>query len=232
MPNIHTLVFDIETAAFPFESYSETDRDYLLKYADDDDDKDLAIKRLNLYAMTAQVVSIGLLDVERGKGKVFYQPQTASVEGRKPLLSEAEAASVTFEEMTEGEILTRFWDAAKNYSQFVSFNGNKFDVPFLNLRSALLRIRPSKNILSKFRTSEPHTDLLSELTYHGATRKFNLEFYCNRFGVTNPKDPSIHGEHINQMFTEGRTLDIAESCWRDCLATSELYAVWKAYLKF
>jgi uncharacterized protein YprB with RNaseH-like and TPR domain len=44
----------------------------------------------------------------------------------------------------ETELLTQFWDVAKNYDSVVTFNGRGFDVPFIYLRSALLNVPISK----------------------------------------------------------------------------------------
>ncbi len=56
------LIFDIETCSYPFESLSESQREYLLKYADKETDpikketmKDEAIRYTSLYPFTAKM---------------------------------------------------------------------------------------------------------------------------------------------------------------------------------
>ena len=53
------IIFDIETCSYPFESLSETQREYLLKYADKEIDptkkeamKDEAIRYTSLYPVS------------------------------------------------------------------------------------------------------------------------------------------------------------------------------------
>ncbi len=74
------LIFDIETCSYPFESLSETQREYLLKYADKEIDstkkeamKDEAIRYTSLYPFTAKCIAIGMYDVEKEKSYVYYE---------------------------------------------------------------------------------------------------------------------------------------------------------------
>ena len=128
------------------------------------------------------------------------------------------------------------------YQAVVTFNGRNFDCPFLMLRSAVLGIRPSINMMAGTRwefkvggstgdrySGAEHIDLLDKLTFNagfdkvGATRKFNLNFYTKSFGIASPKSQTIAGDKVPIFYAEGRTREIAEYCMRDVRATSELY---------
>ncbi len=99
------------------------------------------------------------------------------------------------------------------------------------LRSALLGIRPSRDLMIGTRYQTPHhVDLLEELTYHGTTRKFNLDFYCKSFGVESPKSHGITGYDINDYFRAKRYAEIADYCLGDVVATAQLYKKWKDLL--
>jgi hypothetical protein len=74
------LVFDIETVGMPLESFDEAQQQYLLKWAEREETPELQhrkreelISQFNLYPFTAQVVAIGMLNVESRKGRVYYQ---------------------------------------------------------------------------------------------------------------------------------------------------------------
>src|SRR3989304_6290397 len=76
------IVFDIETCSFPFESLSESQQEYLLRYAEKETDErikeikvDDAIRFTSLYPFTAKIVSIGIYDVEKEKSYVYYESE-------------------------------------------------------------------------------------------------------------------------------------------------------------
>jgi len=82
-----------------------------------------------------------VLDYERDKSVVYFQAPDADVK-------EFEEENITFKPMTEKDMLEHFWQGVAEYDEFISFNGRTFDVPFLMIRSAVYRIRPTKNLMS------------------------------------------------------------------------------------
>nr|BAL56647.1 hypothetical conserved protein [uncultured Acetothermia bacterium]BAL59316.1 hypothetical conserved protein [Candidatus Acetothermum autotrophicum] len=222
------LVFDIETVALPLESFDEAQQQYLLKWAEREETperqqrkREELIAQLNLYPFTAQVVAIGMLNVESHKGRVYYQAPTKESWRSEDTLIEYESGSET-------EILKKFWEDVRSYKQLITFNGRGFDCPFLMLRSALLGIKPSRNLMLA-RSDAEHIDLLEKLTFYGAIRKFNLDFYCKAFGIPSPKE-RLSGPQINTLFAEGKYREIAEYCFDDVRATAELYRLWREFL--
>jgi hypothetical protein len=67
------IIFDIETVGKDFESLDTTIQEYLLRYAETDDEKEEIKDRLSFYPLTAEIVTIGLLEPESQKGFVFFQ---------------------------------------------------------------------------------------------------------------------------------------------------------------
>ena len=140
----------------------------------------------------------------------------------------------------EKQLLEKFWSILKKYhnAHLISFNGRNFDAPFIMLRSALLKVRPYRNLMSGTKFNYPqHTDLIDELTFYnpsqyGATRRFNFDFYTRAFGIKSPKSQDIDGSKVSEYFAQGRISEIAEYCLRDVTATWELFLLWKEYLKF
>ena len=223
------IVFDIETCAYPFESLAENQREYLLRYADKEPDPekrqimiDDAVRYTSLYPYTSKCIVIGIYDIEKEKSYVYYESQ-------KKEEWTSEDGKVQYKGLPEKEILESFWRIAKQVDQFITFNGRNFDVPFVMIRSAMLGVKVSKNLMG-YRYSDEHIDLLEQFTFYGLTRKFNLDFYCQSFGIESPKSKDISGMEVKNLYEAGRIKDIAVYCAEDVNATSKLYKIWNEYL--
>lgn len=225
------LVFDIETVGFDFASLADSQKEYLLRYAEKEPDEKLrakkideAIRYLSLYPFTAKVIAIGLYHTEMEKALVLYE----SEKNEKNVVSDDE--HVVYKALSEEEMLKTFWEYAAKVEKFISFNGRNFDIPFLMLRSAVLKIKPTVNFLgSRFDTSK-HIDLLEQFTFYGLIKKFNLDFYCHAFGIESPKSKGVSGMEVKQLYEAGKIKEIAVYCGEDIRATYELYKIWDEYL--
>ena len=224
------IVLDIETCAYPFESLTESQQEYLLRYAEKETDlgkkqeqTDQAIRYTSLYPLTAKCVVIGIYDIDKKKSFVYY-------ESDEPEEWSSEDEQVHYKGLTEPEMLKSFWKIVKVTDQVVTFNGRNFDLPFLMIRSAMLKIKPSKNLIKKRYDNSSHIDLVEQFTFYGLTRKFNLDFYCNTFGIESPKTKEISGMEVKNLYEAGRLKDIATYCSRDIYATYQLYKIWDEYL--
>ena len=175
------IVFDIETSAYPFESLSESQQEYLLRYAEKESDPDKKEKQINeairytaLYPLTAKCIAIGILDVEKEKSFVYYES-----EEKKEWFSEDK--KVHYKGLPEVEMLESFWRIIEVTDKVITFNGRNFDIPFLMIRSAMLKIKPSRNLVGRRYDTSSHIDLLEQFTFYSLTRKFNLDF---NYGVS------------------------------------------------
>ena len=219
------IVIDIETIGFNFEDYDEKSQEYLLKYSQTEEEKEEAKNKLALYPMTGEVVAIGMLNPKTLKGYALFQNQNSGTE-------KFEEEGVIYEAGSEKEILEKFWDLAKSYDRVVTFNGRAFDIPFLMLRSAINKVRVSKNWMSYRFDYRQHCDLLEQLTFYGATRKFNLDFYAKAFGIKSPKEGGVNGSKVEGLYQKKEFTKIAKYCIGDVVATKELYNYWDKYLRF
>lgn len=224
------IVFDIETCCYPFESFTESQQEYLLRYAEKEKTEELrvekreeAIRFTSLYPFTASVVAIGIYDVEKEKSFVYYNQDPGEE-------FTSEDNNIRFKGLSEEEMLKSFWRIIDVTDQVITFNGKNFDAPFLMLRSAMLKVKPSKNLVGKRFDSSNHIDLLEQFTFFGLTRKFNLDFYCNAFGIVSPKSKGITGMDVQNLYEAGRVKDIAAYCGDDIFATYQLYKIWNEYL--
>lgn len=222
--NMNTFIIDIETIPIYFDSLDEGSKHYLMKWSDSEEEKQTMKDQMALWAPTNIIVAIGILQVEKQRGAVYFQAPMKSVQ---PF----EENGIKFSAGTEREILERFWKVIIHAHRFVTFNGRGFDCPVLTLRSAMLKVESTKNLMPHRYYTDQHIDLLDQLTFYGAHRKFNLHTFCKAFGIESPKDKGITGHDIKLLFEEKKYEDIARYCLGDLKATGELYLRWKDYLK-
>lgn len=243
---MQSLVFDIETVPLSFdESFDDTQKEYLLRNCKTEEEIETQKRFGALNPLLGRIVCIGIYIPESKKGAALYLDSTDAED-----TIEHDDMQIKYKSFAdEAELLTHFWQGLeeRRYQSFISFNGRNFDCPFLMLRSAVLGVRPSINLMSgtrwTFRVTGKnyeveHVDLADKLVFgngfdkNGAMRKFNLDFYTKAFGVSSPKSGGITGYEVPQFFAEGRSREIAEYCMRDVRSTGELYEKWQALLKF
>lgn len=244
------FVFDIETVGFPIDHFDEAQQEYLLRGAQTDEERAKKVREFSLAALTAKIVCIGIVVMEWQPGsepKNVWQgalvlDETLEAGEKKRMDLPGGTVAYAFDEPT---MLAAFWKTLGKYfdnAHLVSFNGKEFDAPFLMLRSAACRVRPSKKIVDidkSWDKTKKHIDLLKELTFNayganmsGATRKYNFDFYARAFGIPSPKSEGVHGGNVGEYYAKGRTEEIADYCMRDVHATWELFRYWHEYLDF
>ena len=219
------IIVDIETVGFDFETYDAKSQEYLLKFAETDEEREDVKKKLSLYPLTGEIVAIGMLNPDTMRGTVLFQDKNS----KTPKLEEGD---IVYESGNESEILEKFWDIVKTYDQVITFNGRGFDAPYLMLRSAVHKIRATKNMMGYRYDYKEHCDLMEQMTFYSATRKFSLDFYAKSFGIKSSKDEGIDGSKVGDFYAKGKFMDIARYCFRDLVATKELYDYWDRYLRF
>ena len=230
-----TLIFDIETVGEAWEDLDESTQATLTRWADrtarDDHERNALyadIKAgLGFSPLTGAIVAIGLYDLERRQGAVYYQGAGDE--------ADTTVGDYTLKERTEREMLADFWEGARSYDTFVTFNGRSFDVPFLLLRSIAAHVKPTADLMrGRYlyqQTHIRHVDLLDQLTFYGAMhRKPNLHLFCRAFGIASPKTAGVAGDDVAGLFYEKRFEDIARYNVRDVVATTALYEKWLEYL--
>jgi len=233
LENRKTLVFDLEVVAHNFVTHFDVEtKAYLLKYAKTDEDKQNVIDSLVFNPFTSRIVAIGMLDYREDKGCVLLNT------GKKMDI-ESPKENINYICDDEETIIKTFWKTLKDkeYNLFVTFNGREFDCPFIMLRSLILKIKPTFNLMSgsDFTFKDYHIDLLKELTFNrhsptGARRKFNLDFYCNQLGIKSPKSIGVSGDKVGGLFENKDYATLADYCIGDVIAEAELLKVWNKIL--
>jgi len=219
---MRTVIFDIETIPVDFDNFSENQKEYLLKFAKNEEEKEKTLAQFALWAPTNKIIAIGMLVVETGKGAVYFQSKNEK--------SDWIENNIKYSIGTEKEILEKFWQAIKYADRFVTFNGRGFDCPVIMLKSAMLGVKPTKNLMPYRYASNIHIDLLEQLTFYSSYRKFNLDLYCTAFNIKSPKTEDMNGHEVFPMFKRGDYEKIAKYCAGDLFATRELFLKWEKYL--
>ena len=225
------LIFDIETIGVDFNSLDDKSREFLLKFAETPEEEEETKDRLSFSPLTGEVVAIGILNPDTDKGAVYFRDPAGKLE--KESKDDIQYTPCA----TEKEVLKEFWQTAALYDQFVTFNGRGFDSPFLIVRSAIHKIKPTKNLMpnryesDQFGKTITHVDLLDRLTFFGSVRrKMNLHMWCRAFDIESPKTKGITGDDVGRLFKDKKYVEIAQYCAGDLWATKELFNYWEKYI--
>lgn len=226
-----TLVFDIETVGANWQDFDETTKQVLTRWIEktskNEQERDALLAslkaELGFSPLTGFIVAIGVYDVERKRGVVYY----TGLGEEDDFVSE----EFTYKQRSESEMLTEFWEGAKHYDTFVTFNGRSFDAPFLFHRSLAHDISPTKNLLEGRYPSQQritrHVDLQDELTFFGAMmRRPSLHLFCWAYGIKSSKE-EVGGDDVAELFHSKKFRDIALYNAKDVVATTELYKKWQ-----
>ena len=160
------LIFDIETIGENFDELDSATQEVLTKWIKKDSESEeeniKALEELKsglgFSPLTGQIVAIGVLDYDKNQGVVYFQAPGEN-------FKEFQEENITFKPCTEKEMLENFWKGSEKYNEFITFNGRGFDAPFLAVRSAVHKIKSSKDLmsnryLSSQRFGATHIDLL------------------------------------------------------------------------
>lgn len=232
------LIFDIETIGENYDELDEITQEVLTRWIRKESQNEEEYRAalddlkngLGFSPLTGEIVVIGVFDSEKNKGAIYYQAP-------KQKNKDFEEDNVVYRQCSEKEMLEKFWEGAKQYKEFVSFNGRAFDVPFIIARSAVHKIKQTKDLmynryLSSQKSNAMHIDLQDQLTFYGAMRKKGgLHLWCRAFGIRSPKSEGVTGDDVGKLFKQKEYLKIAKYNSGDLYATNDLYNYWKEYIR-
>lgn len=239
MSTQQTLILDIETIGEDYEALDKATQESLTRWikkeSASEEEYKIALEDLKtglgFSPLTGSVAAIGILDFYKDEGAVYFQAPGVRYE-------ELKEGGISFKAMEEKEMLAKFWEVARKYQIFVTFNGRTFDMPFLFIRSAIHGVRPSKDLmrgryLYQNNPDALHIDLLEQLTFYGATRrKGSLHLWSRAFGIESPKAAGVTGDDVGPLFKKKKFLEIAKYNVGDLRATRALYEKWRTLLSF
>lgn len=208
------VAWDIETCPIPFEALSEPQKDrreseinQLREQSPDANEEVLSRQACSFHPHLGWICCISAV---RGGDEIVETPKswTASFPGE------------------ESDLLDRFWadvyaigrhhDKNRKPLQWVTFNGKRFDVPFLTARTVVNGLAPTRqDLINTYPYDpEPHADLMGVWP----RSSYSLEGLCGFLGVETPKD-EIDGSMVAELTRESRMDEVAEYCEGDAIAT-------------
>lgn len=156
-------------------------------------------ERFGLDPDCCRIVALGYYDVGYGEPTVYLMK----------------------DEFEEREQLKLFWASYdKHYTRLVTFNGIKFDLPVLLMRSLYLDVdHPEIVIAPPWKTS--HIDLWQKLSLDGARKDVHsLAFYARRLGIGTLD--KVNGADIARLAAEEKWDEIHAHCLSDIGLTHAL----------
>lgn len=128
-------------------------------------------------------------------------------------------------------MLEDFFEGARSYDTFVTFNGRAFDVPFLLHRAAINRVPALPELMEGRYLNQQHAvrhvDLAEQLTFYGAmSRRPPLHLFCRAYGIESPKSHGVEGDDVARLFLEEQYREIAQYNAAAVRATTLLYERW------
>ncbi len=230
-----TLIIDIETVGEEWDSFDAVTKDVLTRWLHKTttDKEEYQAKLddikngLGFSPLTGFVVALGVYDLERKQGTVYYQNSGEATDER--------IGSFWYRARSETAMLAEFWEGVAQYETIVTFNGRMFDIPFLLHRSVANTVVPTVDLMRyRYLTQQIppyHVDLADQLTFYGAmTKRPSLHMFCRAYGIESPKSHGVAGDDVAALFAQGRSRDIAVYNTHDLLATALLYEKWRTYL--
>ncbi len=217
------VVVDVETVAPNWDELPGSTRAYMAERArkraqwdheDSGDPEESAASRLALELGLAQIVAIGMWNVDENRGLVLLNGDAARVDGAQVVTG------------TEEGILAHFWSVLAQFRKLrvVTFNGRMFDGPQLMVRSSQLGVPCLKNLVPYRYDLSDHCDLADALTFQGALRGgYTLDYWCERYGIVSPKADGVTGADVTRLYLAGELDAIGAYVLRDVQAEGELY---------
>ena len=202
--NDNYVTVDIETV--PREDVDSEAVQYLLDRAEKRDmDDPMLATQLGM----AKIVAIGAERNESWPNAMVVAPGWKGTEHVRAYADEA-------------SMLGDFWRSLGK-ARLVTFNGRGFDGPMLALRSAMLGVRPTRNLVGYRFDIGDHCDLADVLLWQGSVRdRYSLDYWCRVLGVESPKK-GMGGSMVAEAYEAKRYEDIGEYVRGDAHSTGEVY---------
>ena len=142
-----------------------------------------------------------------------------------------DAPPIIFVDTDEKQLLDRFWAHLRDKEprRIVTYNGYRFDIPFIMIRSYINGIQPQldidRNRWNMLNEESNHFDCLWALA--GMNDEFaniSLEVACLIFGIEVPSDYDIlTGKDVERAYKRNDIEGIKRHCEYDIMLTEQLY---------
>lgn len=123
---------------------------------------------------------------------------------------------------SEKEMLTKFWQIAKDADLFIGHNIMEFDFRFIYKRSVINGVKPSRDLSFARYRNNPIFDTMKEWEKWGSIGA-SLHKLSIALGIESPKNEGIDGSQVYDYFLAGKGDEIIKYCKRDVEATRKVY---------
>jgi len=212
---VYDLVLDIETVG---AELSDEEWEYLVRRESEipEEEREVVARRDN----GASLAKVKVMYLADGDGE---RTEALPLNGEEYTVQFVRYGLSSGIEEAEREIIREVWyTLTKVRGRLVTYNGRRFDLPFLMLRSLVLDLPISKYHLGNRFDYTGHIDVMDVLSFHGLGRFSSLDFVCRRLGISTPKG-NMDGSEVEEYFKEGRYDDIATYNFYDVWATTAVY---------
>jgi len=184
------------------------------------DPKAHPIDGAGLSPWTGMVVSIAMLDPDRGAGRCLFVGGPADAPTRHGWRFEPYA--------TERDLLVEFWATmARNPDvRLAGFRSRDFDGVYLHVRSFVHDVECTIGLVPYRYSTREHADAYDLLGFWGAGRTPSLDVVCELIGVPTPKK-GLDGSQVQRAWDAGRISEIASYNADDVVATAAVVARWE-----
>ncbi len=233
------IIFDIETVArLDWHDLDDSPRAYLTRREtfsrdtpqdpDDHAAEEAASQKLALSAGTGKIIVVGLMNGATGECGVLIEDDSVEPGAKHPwtpfnyTTATGETREAKALRAPEPDLLKTFWRYVNGSKTLITYNGRNFDGPYLMIRSLMLGITPTRQLVPYRYSFRDHCDLMDVLTFFGATRgAYSLDYWCRCFGIPSPKT-GLDGSEVQGAYNDGRIDEIASYCLNDVEATRHL----------
>ena len=193
------------------------------------------MERINVDYVTLDIETVALPEAIKPKVLDYLMGKdTAKVIGLHPVFSKVIVVGIKepdnepniFYGDDERKILSDTWAYFDEHRgvKVVTFNGYRFDIPFITIRSLINGIKPTMHIeTNKWRMEgSNHFDLMFAFSHIDTFLWVSLETLCRLYGIAVPKD-KLSGREVIACYRRGDWDSIIKHNREDLVMTEELY---------
>ena len=219
MKNVE-IVIDIETVGNLKDDFSDYEMEKISKTLNSEDENLFA-----LYPQTGFIVCIACKNIVSEKGFVIHINDI----DYKEIKDNFTYYGVT----TEKDLLRVFWNLIElmqrdgsNLSKIISYNGKRFDIPFILLRSVARRVEITHSLGYKG-DFDFHIDLWEEFSLGRKIKGFSIEIISKMLGIEYHRSGDFNGKLVWDWYKNKDYLNIAILCIKDVDLTEKIYKALK-----
>ena len=123
----------------------------------------------------------------------------------------------------EKEILKNFWDIARDADLFVGHTIFDFDLRFIYQRSAVLGVKPTRELSFARYRNNPIYDIMYEWSKWNMQDKITLDKMAKAFGIKSSKEGGMDGSKVHEYYKKGKHQEIYDYCNADVEVTRAIY---------